>query len=67
MPELLQHIVVTIVALGAVVVVCRRVFSVVQPLGSNPKCASCPSAQQPAPAVPAEAKPLPLFTSTPSR
>ena len=62
MPELLQHIIVTIVAFGAAGVVVRRVFSVVQPVGGNPKCASCPSAEAHGKAAvqnrPAEAKPL---------
>lgn len=45
MPELLQHVIVTIVALGAAGVIVRRVFGVVQPAGGNPQCASCPSAR----------------------
>jgi hypothetical protein len=62
MPELLQHIVVTVVAFGAAFVVVQRVFSVVQPVGGNPKCASCPSnpahAARPAQPQPADIKPL---------
>ena len=69
--EILQHGVVTVVALGAAAFVVRRVFTVVKPAGGS-SCAACPSAKQaaakqPAPALTAEAKPLTLFTSRPSR
>jgi hypothetical protein len=66
MPELLQHILVTLVAFGAAVLVVRRVFTVVRPTGGS-ACASCPSAKKAAaPALDAEARPLTLFTSRPS-
>ena len=41
---LLQHIVVTLVALGAATVIVRRVTGIVSTPGVEPKCASCPSA-----------------------
>ena len=59
--EMLQHVVVTLTAAGAVWVVVRRVFSVVKPT-AGPKCASCPSAQaSPRQELGAEAKPLTLI------
>jgi hypothetical protein len=42
--ELLQHIAVTIVAIGAAAVIVRRVTGVVRTPGAQPKCDSCPSA-----------------------
>ena len=42
--ELLQHIVVTILALGATTVIVRRVAGVVRTSDAQPKCDSCPSA-----------------------
>jgi hypothetical protein len=42
--ELIQHIVVTIVALGAATVIVRRVTGVVRTPAGQPKCSSCPSA-----------------------
>ena len=42
--ELLQHIVVTIVAIAATTVIVRRVAGVVRTPGAEPKCSSCPSA-----------------------
>lgn len=61
MGEMLQHVIVTLVAAGAVAVIVRRVagtFGPSQP-GASPQCAGCPSAkahgntgaQAPAPAV----------------
>ena len=40
---LLQHIVVTLVALGAATVIVRRITGVVTASGPQPKCDSCPS------------------------
>lgn len=61
--ELLQDAVVTLLALGAAILVVRRVFAVVQPASGEPACASCPSAeahgQKPESATEA-AKPLTL-------
>ena len=45
MLEMLQHVIVTIVALGAVGVIVRRVAGVVQPGSGKAPCASCPSAR----------------------
>ena len=42
--ELLQDILVTIVAIGATTVIVRRVAGVVRTPGCAPKCSSCPSA-----------------------
>ena len=44
--EMLQHVVVTIVALGAAGVVIRRVTGVVRPPTGDSKCSSCPSAKE---------------------
>ena len=70
MPELLQDAVVTMVALGALVILLRRVFTIVKPTGGT-GCASCPSAVKrpttnPEPTLTAEPRPLTLFTSRPS-
>ena len=70
MPVLLQDAVVTMVALGALVVLLRRVFTVVKPAGGS-ACASCPSAanratSNPDPALTAEPRRLTRFTSRPS-
>ena len=47
MPELLQHIIVTLVAFGAAAVIVRRVAGVVRaPRRSSTPCAKCPSASQ---------------------
>jgi hypothetical protein len=47
MPELLQHIIVTLVALAAAAVVFRRVAGVVRsPRRQSTPCANCPSASQ---------------------
>jgi hypothetical protein len=43
--ELLQHAVVTIVAIGAAILIARRVAGVVRTPGTQPKCSSCPSAK----------------------
>lgn len=42
--ELIQHIVVTLVAIGAATVIVRRVAGVVRTSGPQAKCSSCPSA-----------------------
>jgi hypothetical protein len=42
--ELIQHIIVTIVAIGAVTVIVRRVAGVVRTPAGQSKCSSCPSA-----------------------
>ena len=42
--ELIQHVVVTIVAIGAAAVIFRRVTGVVRLPGGESKCSSCPSA-----------------------
>ena len=42
--ELLQHIVVTLVAIGAATVIVRRVSGVVRTPAGPSKCSSCPSA-----------------------
>jgi len=42
--ELLQHVVVTIVALAAAAVIVRRVTGLVRTPGGESKCSSCPSA-----------------------
>jgi hypothetical protein len=46
MPEILQHALVTVVALGAAATIVRRVFASIKP-GKGPQaaCASCPSAK----------------------
>ena len=41
--ELLQHIVVTIVAIGAATMIVKRVAGVVRTPAGQPKCSSCPS------------------------
>lgn len=41
--ELLQHAVVTMVALGAAAFVVRRVFGTLRPSRPEPPCASCES------------------------
>lgn len=43
--EILQHAVVTLVALAASAVLVRRVFGFVEPRASRIGCAGCPSAQ----------------------
>ena len=60
--ELLQHILVTIVAIGAVTVIVRRVAGVVRTPGCEPKCSSCPSAAQTKP-QPSQAVPLTVIRS----
>ena len=45
MPELLQHVLVTLAAILALWVVIRRVFTVVVPTRDSKTCASCPAAQ----------------------
>ena len=74
MPEMLQHVIVTLVAFGAAGVVFRRVFTIVKPArGGESACASCPSATkhaatvQPAPALGVEARPLTFVSSRSSR
>jgi hypothetical protein len=67
MPELLQHVFVTVVALGAAAVVVRRVAGVVRsPKHQAAPCANCPSAAQQAPhdaaATVSTAKPLTFVT-----
>ena len=42
--DLLQHVAVTIVALGAAAVIVRRVAGVVRAPAGPSKCSSCPSA-----------------------
>ena len=42
--ELIQHIVVTVVAIGAATVIVRRVAGVVRAPAGPSKCSSCPSA-----------------------
>ena len=44
MVELIQHIIVTIVAIGAFTVIVRRVAGVVRTPAGQSKCSSCPSA-----------------------
>jgi hypothetical protein len=47
MPELLQHIIVTVVAFGAAAVIVRRVTGIVRaPRRQATSCANCPSASQ---------------------
>ena len=47
MPELAQHVVVTLAALSAAAIIVRRVFgAVVSRSPSASPCASCPSAQK---------------------
>ena len=68
MPELLQHVLVTIAALVAAWVILRRVVSVVRPATGESKCAGCPSAARHAgaqPVAPARAKPLALVNAGP--
>ena len=62
-PDIVQHALVTLVAIGAAWVVVRRVFTVVKPTGGGaPKCASCPSAQaRKSQTLSSEAKPLTLI------
>jgi hypothetical protein len=65
MPELLQHIIVTLVALTAAAVVFRRVAGVVRsPRRQSTPCANCPSASEHHPEAAAAAsstvKPLTL-------
>lgn len=45
MGEMLQHVLVTIVAAGAVAVIVRRVAGTFGPSNTAPKCANCPSAE----------------------
>lgn len=59
--ELLQHIVVTIVAIGAAAVIVRRVAGVVRAPGGQSKCSSCPSAGVQGPAR--QESPLKLIRS----
>ena len=63
--ELLQHIVVTIVALGAGAVIVRRVTGVVRTPAATPKCSSCPSAR--AHSQPRQESPLTLIRSADRR
>jgi hypothetical protein len=42
--ELIQHVIVTIVAIGALTVIVRRVAGVVRTPTGQSKCSSCPSA-----------------------
>ena len=65
MPDLLQHVLVTIVAAGAAVVLLRRVAGIVRsPRRESTPCANCPSASQhhreSAPAASPAVKPLTL-------
>ena len=60
--ELLQDILVTIVAIGATTVIVRRVAGVVRTPGCAPKCSSCPSAARPTPQPP-QAVPLTVIRS----
>ena len=64
-PDFIQHVIVTLSAMGAAWFVARRVFSFVKPAAGSaaPKCASCPAAQthKPAQAVSSETKPLTLI------
>ena len=61
MGEMLQHVLVTMVAFGAVAVIVRRVAGTFgRPRGAAPTCANCPSAKAASPALSAEAKPLTL-------
>ncbi len=47
MPELAQHVVVTLAALSAAGIIARRVFGAIVPgKGSASPCDSCPSAAQ---------------------
>lgn len=43
--EILQHAVVTLVALAAAAVVLRRLFGFLSPRAEEPRCAGCPSTQ----------------------
>ena len=43
MPELMQDVIVTLVAIAAAYVVVRRVFLMVGPGNGSPKCDSCPA------------------------
>ena len=63
--ELLQHIVVTIVAIGAAAVIVRRVAGVVRTPGGQSKCSSCPSAG--AQGHPQQESPLTLVRSADRR
>jgi len=61
-PDIVQHALVTLAAIGAAWVVVRRVFTVVKPTGGGaPKCASCPVARPPDQQLTSEAKPLTLI------
>jgi len=65
MPEFLQHIIVSIVALGAAAIVVRRVAGIVRPPRSSAAtpCANCPSAAQhrvESPSAAPDVKPLTL-------
>lgn len=54
MPELAQHVVVTLAALSAAGIIVRRVFGAVVSRGpSSSPCASCPSAAKHGKTVPA--------------
>ena len=43
--EILQHAVVTMVALAAAAVVLRRLFGFLSPRAEQPRCAGCPSTE----------------------
>ena len=60
-PDVIQHAIVTLAAIGAAWLVVRRVFTVVKPIGGGaPKCASCPAARPQDQPLTSEAKPLTL-------
>lgn len=60
MPELAQHVIVTLTALGAAWFIAHRVFAAVRPAGSGkPSCANCASAQQAKPVAAAGNSPAP--------
>ena len=45
MPDLLQHVIVTLIAISAAWIIVRRVFSAVLPSSGSHDCASCPVAR----------------------
>lgn len=67
MPEIAQHIIVTLVAIWAAYLVVTRIFSLVGPGDRGGTCDSCPTGQRRAGTadVPGAAKPLTLIREQP--
>ena len=66
MPELAQHVVVTLAALSAAAIIVRRVFGAIAPgSGSGSPCDSCPSAALHRKTVPRSGEPTPASSPKP--